>query len=148
MPGDSTNLNLKAKTRHTYDAIIVGSGISGGWAAKELCERGLKVLLLERGSDVVHPHYPTATKDPWEFEHRFRPTVEEKEQYFVQSRHYSFREDNKHFYTNDRQNPYEETKRFDWIRGDVVGGRSLLWARQCYRWSDLDFEANLKMVTV
>ena len=144
MPGDSTNLNLKAKTRHTYDAIIVGSGISGGWAAKELCERGLKVLLLERGSDVVHPHYPTATKDPWEFEHRFRPTVEEKEQYFVQSRHYSFREDNKHFYTNDRQNPYEETKRFDWIRGDVVGGRSLLWARQCYRWSDLDFEANLK----
>ena len=144
MPGDSTNLNIKARTQHTYDAIIVGSGISGGWAAKELCERGLKVLLLERGSDVVHPQYPTATKHPWEFEHRLRLTVEEKEQYFVQSRHYSFKEDNKHFYIKDQQNPYEETKRFDWIRGDVVGGRSLLWARQCYRWSNLDFEANLK----
>ncbi len=83
MPGDSTNLNIKAKTQHTYDAIIVGSGISGGWAAKELCERGLKVLLLERGSDVVHPQYPTATKDPWKFAHRLRLTVEEKEQYFV-----------------------------------------------------------------
>ena len=101
-------------------------------------------MLLERGSDVVHPHYPTATKDPWEFEHRLRLTVEEKEQYFVQSRHYSFKEDNKQFYINDKQNPYEETKRFDWIRGDVVGSRSLLWARHCYRWSNLDFEANLK----
>ena len=128
----------------TYDAIIVGSGISGGWAAKELCEKGLKVLLLERGSNVVHPQYPTATKDRWEFPHRLGLSAEDKKRSYVQSRHYSFKEDNKHFYINDQENPYAETKRFDWIRGDIVGGRSLLWARACYRWSDLDFEANLR----
>ena len=143
MPGDPL-LNTKAKEQNTYDAIIVGSGISGGWAAKELCEKGLKVLLLERGRNVAHPNYPTATKDPWEFPHRLNLTEEDKKQHFIQSRHYSYREDNKHFYINDQENPYDETKRFDWIRGDIVGGRSLLWARACYRWSDLDFEANLK----
>jgi choline dehydrogenase-like flavoprotein len=130
--------------QNIYDAIIVGSGISGGWAAKELCEKGLKVLLLERGSNVEHPHYPTATKDRWEFPHRLSLSTEEKKRNYVQSRHYSYREDNKHFYINDQENPYTETKRFDWIRGDIVGGRSLLWARACYRWSDLDFEANLR----
>lgn len=130
--------------QNTYDAIIVGSGISGGWAAKELCEKGLKVLLLERGRNLVHPDYPTATKDPWEFTHRQNLTEEDKRSRFIQSRHYSYREDNKHFYINDQENPYTETKRFDWIRGDIVGGRSMLWARACYRWSDLDFEANLK----
>ena len=144
MPQDSTSLNIKSKQQNTYDAIIIGSGISGGWAAKELCEKGLKVLLLERGAHVAHPNYPTAIKDPWDFPHRFRLTEEDKKNHYVQSRHYSFKEDNKHFYMNDLQNPYEETKRFDWIRGDIVGGRSLLWARACYRWSDLDFEANLK----
>jgi choline dehydrogenase-like flavoprotein len=128
----------------TYDAIIVGSGISGGWAAKELCEKGLKVLLLERGNNVVHPQYTTATKDRWGFPHRLSLSAEEKKRNYVQSRHYSYREDNKHFYINDQENPYSETKRFDWIRGDIVGGRSLLWARACYRWSDLDFEANLR----
>ena len=128
----------------TYDAIIVGSGISGGWAAKELCERGLKVLLLDRGRNVEHPNYPTATKKPWDFTHRLHLSREDKEKNFIQSRHYSFREDNKHFYINDQENPYTEVKRFDWIRGDIVGGRSLLWARACYRWSDLDFEANLR----
>ena len=141
---DSTYINNKAKSQNTYDAIIVGSGISGGWAAKELCEKGLKVLLLDRGRNVVHPNYPTATKNPWDFTHRLHLTEEDKKQNFIQSRHYSFREDNKHFYINDQENPYDETKRFDWIRGDIVGGRSLLWARACYRWSDLDFEANLK----
>ena len=141
---DSTYINNKAKAQNTYDAIIVGSGISGGWAAKELCEKGLKVLVLERGHNVVHPDYPTATKKPWDFTHRLHLSKEDKERNFIQSRHYSYREDNKHFYINDRENPYEETKRFDWIRGDIVGGRSLLWARACYRWSDLDFEANLK----
>jgi len=100
--------------------------------------------MLERGSNVEHPNYPTATKDPWEFKYKNHLTVEDKEKHPVQSRHYSFREDNKHFYINDLDNPYDETKRFDWIRGDIVGGRSLLWARACYRWSDLDFEANLK----
>src|SRR6188768_668719 len=131
--------------KNTYDAIIVGSGISGGWAAKELCEKGLKVLLLERGRNVEHiKYYPTATKDTWEFKHRLNLSTEEKKSHFVQSRHYSYREDNKHFYINDEENRYTETKRFDWIRGDIVGGRSLLWARACYRWSDLDFNSNLK----
>jgi glucoside 3-dehydrogenase (cytochrome c) catalytic subunit len=144
MPGDTLSINNKAKPQNTYDAIIVGSGISGGWAAKELCEKGLKVLLLERGRNINHPDYPTATKNPWDFEHRLNLTEEDKKQNFVQSRHYSYREDNKHFYINDQENKYNETKRFDWIRGDIVGGRSLLWARACYRWSDLYFEANLK----
>lgn len=138
------NLNIRATAENTYDAIVVGSGISGGWAAKELCERGLKVLMLERGAPVQHPDYPTSTLDPWNFPHRGRLTTEERERCRIQTRHYSIREDNKHFYINDLENPYTETKRFDWIRADVVGGRSLLWARQCYRWSDLDFEANLR----
>ena len=137
MPGDP-------KKQNTFDVIVVGSGISGGWAAKELCEKGLKVLLLERGRELVHPNYPTATKNPWEFEHRLSLTKEDKQKNFVQSRHYSFKEDNKHFYINDQENRYEEVKRFDWIRGDIVGGRSMLWARGCYRWSNLYFEANLK----
>jgi choline dehydrogenase-like flavoprotein len=144
MPGDTLYINNKAKPQNTYDAIIVGSGISGGWAAKELCEKGLKVLLLDRGRNVVHADYPTATKDRWEFAHRLSLSEEDKKQNFVQSRHWSYREDNKHFYINDAENPYTETKRFDWIRGDIVGGRSLLWSRACYRWSDLDFEANLR----
>ena len=141
---DTTFINNRAKSQNTYDAIVVGSGISGGWAAKELCEKGLKVLLLDRGRNVVHPDYPTATKKPWDFTHRLHLSEADKKKNFIQSRHYSFREDNKHFYINDQENPYTETKRFDWIRGDIVGGRSLLWARACYRWSDLDFEANLR----
>ena len=138
------NLNLQSKDQNSYDAIVVGSGISGGWAAKELAEKGLKVLMLERGKPVHHPDYPTATKDPWDFRYRNRLTAEDKEKSYIQSRHYSYRADNKHFYINDIDNPYHETKRFDWIRGDVVGGRSLLWGRLCWRWSDLDFEANAK----
>jgi choline dehydrogenase-like flavoprotein len=130
--------------KQIYDAIVVGSGISGGWAAKELCEKGLKVLLLERGRPVEHPNYPTATMNPWEFKHRLRLTTEDIKSHPIQSRHFSFKEDTKHFYIKDLENPYEETRRYDWIRGDIVGGRSLLWGRACYRWSDLDFEANLK----
>lgn len=144
MPNDTLLINNKAKPQNTYDAIVVGSGISGGWAAKELCEKGLRVLMLERGHNLVHPDYPTANKNIWEFDHRLRLTKGDKEKNFVQSRHYSFREDNKHFYINDEENKYEEIKRFDWIRGDIVGGRSVLWGRACYRWSDLYFEANLK----
>ena len=144
MPGDTLNINNKAKAQNTYDAIVVGSGISGGWAAKELCEKGLKVLMLERGANIEHPNYPTATKYPWEFPHHLHLSEDDKKKQFVQSRHWSFREDNKHFYINDHENIYDETKRFDWIRGDIVGGRSLLWSRACYRWSDLDFEANLR----
>jgi choline dehydrogenase-like flavoprotein len=144
MPGDSLLINNKAAKQNTYDAIIVGSGITGGWAAKELCEKGLKVLLLERGENIAHPNYPTSTKDIWDFPHRLSLSKEDKEKHFVQSRHWSFREDNKHFYINDQENKYDEIKRFDWIRGNIVGGRSLLWSRACYRWSDLDFEANAK----
>ncbi|PWT77878.1 MAG: GMC family oxidoreductase [Bacteroidetes bacterium] len=144
MPGDTLHLNTQATRKNTYDAIVIGSGISGGWAAKELCEKGLKVLMLERGSKVEHPNYLTATKNPWDFPHRGKLSTEDRRIHYVQQRHYSFRDDNKHFYINDKENPYQETKRFDWIRGDIVGGRSLLWARACFRWSDLDFEANAK----
>lgn len=138
------NFNIEAKARHTYDAIVVGSGISGGWAAKELCEKGLKVLLVERGKPVNHPDYPTATSDPWSLPHGGRLTHEDRETHPVQRRHFSFGGDNKHFYINDIENPYTEIKRFDWIRADVVGGRSILWGRHCYRFTDLDFEANIR----
>jgi choline dehydrogenase-like flavoprotein len=138
------NLNLTATQQHTYDAIVIGSGISGGWAAKELCEKGLKVLMLERGKPVEHPNYPTATKDPWQLAYAGRLTRDDRERCPIQSRHYSYRGDNKFYYINDLENPYNEIKRYDWIRGDIVGGRSLLWARMTYRLSDLDFEANAK----
>ncbi len=144
MPGDSSYLNTSAKEKNTFDAIVVGSGISGGWAAKELSEKGLKVLLLERGGPMVHPNYPTTSMDPWEFPHRGAVTKQEAWDQYVQSRHYSFKEDTKHFYIKDKENPYEEIKRFDWIRPNVVGGRSLLWARASYRWTETDFEANAK----
>lgn len=130
---------------HQFDAIVVGSGISGGWAAKELCEKGLKTLLVERGRPIEHiKDYPTANLDPWDFPHGGSLTPEEKRKHHIQTRHYSIREDNTHFYVNDLENPYVEKSRYDWVRADVLGGRSLLWARMCFRWSDLDFEANAK----
>jgi choline dehydrogenase-like flavoprotein len=138
------NMNQEGKAKNTFDVIVVGSGISGGWAAKELCEKGLKVLMLERGAPVQHPNYPTTSSNPWEIGHGGSLTQEDRARSHVQTRHYSFKGDNKHFYINDLENPYTETKRFDWIRGNVVGGRSLLWGRHCYRWSDLDFEANAR----
>ena len=127
-----------------YDAIVVGSGISGGWAAKELCEKGLKTLVLERGRNVEHAvDYVGEHKKPWELPNRGRvtPAVAEND-YAVQSKCYAFDEATKHFFINDRQNPYVQDKPFTWIRGNHVGGRSLMWGRQCYRWSPLDFEAN------
>jgi choline dehydrogenase-like flavoprotein len=130
---------------NTYDAIVIGSGISGGWAAKELCEKGLKTLVLEKGRMVKHGvDYPTTNLDPWEFPNRGKLTPDELKKYHVQIRTGFVGESNKHFFINDEENPYEEVKRFDWIRGNQVGGRSLIWGKQCYRWSDLDFEANLK----
>ncbi len=131
----------------TYDAIVVGSGISGGWAAKELTERGLRVLLLERGRNVEHvTDYTTAMQAPWEAPHRGRKQLADAEAYKIQSKNYGVDETNKHFYVNELDNPYVQTKpsEFVWARGHQVGGRSLTWGRQCYRWSDLDFTANLR----
>ncbi len=138
--------NSKGKESHTYDAIVIGSGISGGWAAKELSEKGLKTLVLERGRDVKHvADYPTMNMDPWDFKYNDQVTVEEMKNYPKQSRTgYTIRESTKHWFVNDLENPYSEVKRFDWMRGYHVGGRSLVWGRQCYRLSDLDFEANAK----
>ena len=136
------NLNIEAESKNTYDAIVVGTGISGGFAAKELAEKGLKVLVLERGRDVKHPDYPTATKDPWEFPNAGKPTQEDLKQQGVQARTgYTVNQDIKHWFVNDIENPYteKEGKRFDWMRGYHVGGRSIMWGRQSYRWSPMDF---------
>ncbi len=139
------NVNTNGKDSVTYDAIVVGTGISGGWAAKELCEKGLKTLVLERGRMVRHGEYPTANMDPWDDEHRDAMSLEELKDFSVQNRTgYTMRRSTKHWWVNDRENPYTEIKRFDWIRGYHVGGRSLMWGRQSYRLSDLDFEANAK----
>jgi choline dehydrogenase-like flavoprotein len=128
-----------------YDAIVVGSGISGGWAAKELTEKGLRVLLLERGRNVEHiTDYVNATKGPWEYPHRGGRTRSMEEAYPVLKRDYPLNEKNLAFWASDKDNPYTEVKRFDWYRGYQVGGRSLMWGRQSYRWSDFDFEANAK----
>ncbi|MCY4779628.1 GMC family oxidoreductase [Sphingobacterium sp. UT-1RO-CII-1] len=124
-----------------YDAIVIGSGIAGGWAAKELCERGLKTLVLERGKDVKHiKDYPTANLGPWDFEHRGQLSLEMIRENPIASRCYAFKEDAMHFFTKDKEQPYIQEKPFDWIRGYNVGGKSLLWARQVQRWSDFDFE--------
>ena len=129
----------------SYDAIVVGSGISGGWAAKELTEKGLRVLLLERGRNVEHiKDYVNATKAPWQYLHRGGKTVEMEEAYQVLRRDYPLNESNLSFWVNEQESPYTEVKRFDWYRGYQVGGRSLMLGRQSYRWSDFDFEANAK----
>ena len=130
---------------NTYDAIVIGSGISGGWAAKELTEKGLKTILLERGQNVEHvKDYVNANKNPWDFPHRGGRTQQMIEDYPVLKRDYPLNEMNLSYWTNEKENPYVEVKRFDWYRGYHVGGRSLMWGRQSYRLSDLDFEANLK----
>jgi choline dehydrogenase-like flavoprotein len=128
-----------------FDAIVVGSGISGGWAAKELTEKGLTVLLLERGRNIEHvKDYVNATKAPWQFPHRGSKTQEMIRNYPVLNRDYPLNETNLDFWTNEKESPFTEIKRFDWFRGYHVGGRSLMWGRQSYRWSDFDFEANGK----
>jgi choline dehydrogenase-like flavoprotein len=128
-------------TNNQYDAIVIGSGISGGWAAKELCEKGLKTLVLERGRDVVHlKDYPTATKQPWEFPHRKGKTLSMETDNPVLNRCYAYNETSEHFFVKDKEHPYVQEKPYDWIRGYQVGGKSLLWARQTQRWSKYDFE--------
>lgn len=130
---------------NTYDAIVIGSGISGGWAAKELTQKGLKTIMLERGRNIEHiKDYVNATKDPWEFPHRGGRTQKMIDDYPVLKRDYPLNETNLDYWASDKDSPYTEIKRFDWFRGYHVGGRSLMWGRQSYRWADVDFEANLK----
>lgn len=143
--GDSTNINTKAAIQNHYDAIVIGSGISGGWAAKELCEKGLKVLMLERGRNFEHiKDYKSANKNPWEFEHRGGVTTEVKKSHPVIARGWALSEAVMDYWTNEKDCPYVEVKPFTWWRSYQMGGRSILWGRQSYRWSDYDFEANAK----
>lgn len=140
---DSSQTGNSRETSHHFDAIVVGSGISGGWAAMELCRKGLKTLLLERGRNVEHiKDYPTAMLKPWEFPNRLVLTREDRTENPIQSLVYN--EGSKHFFVKDKEHPYIQEKPFNWIRGYQVGGRSLTWGRQTYRLSDLDFNANLK----
>jgi len=137
--------NNNGKGEVTYDAIVVGSGISGGWAAKELCENGMKTIVLERGRMVKHGDYPTANLEEWEMPNRGDLTEEEWKDYEKQRRTgYTMNKFTEAMWPKDTEHPYTEEKPFDWIRSYQVGGRSLLWGRQSYRWSDIDFEANAK----
>lgn len=139
------NFNIDAQQQQTYDAIVIGSGISGGWAAKELCENGLKTLVLERGRMVEHvKDYITMNDDPWDYELRGAITPEERKKHYKAARMGFIGKATEHFWANDEENPYTEVKPFVWGRGHQVGGRSLLWGKQTYRWSDLDFEANAR----
>ena len=156
MPAGTADINIENYPLKTprivinpsevFDAIVVGTGISGGWAAKELCENGLKTLVLERGRMVKHlEDYPTANLDTWDLPNNNQLSREERKQFHKQNRvGWAPTPEVAHFFVNDLEHPYQETKRFDWIRGYQVGGRSLTWGRQSYRWSDLDFEANKK----
>lgn len=126
---------------NTFDAIVIGSGMSGGWAAKEFCEKGLRTLLLERGREVKHlQDYPTTNMMPWEFEHRGQVPYEIQKDNPSISRCYAFKEDAMHFFCKDTEHPYVQEKPFDWIRGYQTGGKSIMWARQTQRWSEFDFE--------
>jgi choline dehydrogenase-like flavoprotein len=130
---------------NTYDAIVVGSGISGGWAAKELCEKGLKVLMLERGEPYEHvKDYKTATKEPWEFKYRGATTIQQKKDYPVIHRGWAANERVMDAWVNEIDSPYTEIKPFTWWRVYRMGGRSVLWGRHSYRWCEQDFEANAK----
>jgi len=132
---------MSSLKKRKYDVIVIGSGISGGWAAKEFCEKGLKTLVLERGRDVKHvTDYPTAMKNPWDFPHGGQVPLAIKEQNPVISKHYLYTEASKHWAVPDAVHPFVEEKPFTWVRGYHVGGRSLMWARQTQRWSEFDFE--------
>ena len=136
-----TNIAIDSIKSRTFDAIVIGSGISGGWAAKELTKHGLSTLVLERGRDVKHvTDYPTTMKLPWELEHLGDVPIALKKEYQIASKNYIFSEATAHFLTKDAEQPYIQEKPYDWIRGYQVGGRSLIWGRQTQRWSDYDFE--------
>lgn len=135
------NLNIDSIKERVFDAIVIGSGASGGWAAKEFTEKGLKTLVLERGRDVVHvKDYPTTNLYPYDLEHRNETTHADKQANPIANRCYAYKEDSQHFFVKDDEHPYIQEKDFDWIRGYQVGGKSLLWARQTQRWSEYDFE--------
>ncbi|MGI8420642.1 MAG: GMC family oxidoreductase N-terminal domain-containing protein, partial [Candidatus Levyibacteriota bacterium] len=143
--GDSTNVNTQIPKQNTYDAIVIGSGISGGWAAKELTEKGLKVLMLERGRNFEHiKDYKSASKRPWEFEHAAGATQEERKTHPVIARGWALYGPIMDYWANEIDCPYTEVKPFTWWRSYQMGGRSILWGRQSYRWSDHDFSANAK----
>ncbi len=139
------NLNIDAIKAQTYDAIIIGSGVTGGWAAKELTEKGLRVIMLEKGRQLEHvTGYENAMKDPWQMQYNGRLTNEQKETHPKLSRDYPYNEMTEKYWMNDSDSMYKEDKRFDWFRPGIVGGKSIMWGRQSYRLSDIDFEANLK----
>ena len=139
------NLNIDAAKELTYDAIVIGSGISGGWAAKELTEKGLRVLMLERGRQLEHvTGYENAFKSPWEMKTNGQLTTEQIESHPKLSRDTPYNEMTEKYWFNDSDSLYKEVKRFDWFRPNIVGGKSIMWGRQSYRLSDLDFEANLR----
>jgi choline dehydrogenase-like flavoprotein len=141
-----TDINIQSEEKsRKYDAIVIGSGVSGGWAAKELTEKGLKVLLLERGKPLEHiTGYAEANKDVWKYEHRGTPTQAEREKFKYVTRDYPYGERNGKYWAEDWKSPYSETKKFDWFRPNIVGGKSIMWGRQSYRLTPFDFEANLK----
>lgn len=135
------NLTIDSIKAQTYDAIVIGSGISGGWAVKELTQKGLRTLLLERGRDVKHvTDYPTTMLRPWEFEHLGEVPLAVRDEYEIPSKHYIFGESTLHFLVKDKEQEYVQGQPFQWMRAYQMGGRSLLWARQTQRWSDSDFE--------
>lgn len=129
---------------HSYDAIVIGSGISGGWAAKELCEKGLSTLVLERGRDVPHGEYPTAHNENWEMPLRGEMSAQFRRENPILSRCYALSQATEHFFVKDQEHPYQQDKPFDWIRGYQVGGKSLMWARWVQRWNEFDFQSNAK----
>lgn len=139
------NINSQGKAENTYDAIVIGSGMSGGWAAKEFTEKGYKTLVLERGRNVEHiKDYPTANMEQWEFKHRMALTPQERDANPILNLCYAWDKSTDHFFVKDAEHPYIQKKPFNWAKGYQVGGKSLMWARMVQRWSDLDFEANAR----
>ncbi len=139
------NLNIDSIKDQTYDAIVIGSGIAGGWASKELTEKGLRVLMLEKGHQLEHvTGYENAMKDPWELKYNGKLTTAQKESHPKLARDYPYNEMTEKYWMNDSDSLYKEEKRFDWYRPNIVGGKSIMWGRQTYRLSDIDFGANAK----
>lgn len=139
------NLAIDAIKKHTFDAIVVGSGVSGGFAAKELTEKGMRTLVLDRGKQLDHiTGYEPTYKDPWDFKYNGLLTQEQKTTHPKLARDYPYNEKSQNYWFNDSDSMYKEEKRFDWFRPNIVGGKSIMWGRQSYRLSDIDFEANLK----